>query len=93
MYVWFSRSQTTASSLPLSNQRSHLSAALSPLPTKSHVSKAAVVLVLRLGLAVVVVGGGGGVLAAGVVVGAVAVVVVAVAVVVVAVVAVVAVVV
>ena len=40
--VWFSWSQTTASSLPLSNQKSNLSTALSLLPTKSHLTTAAV---------------------------------------------------
>ena len=43
--IWFSRPQTTASfvpTLPLSNQKSHLSTALSLLPTKSHLSTAAI---------------------------------------------------
>ena len=39
--IWFSRPQTTTSSLPLSNGKSHLSTALSLLPTKSHLSTAA----------------------------------------------------
>ena len=42
--IWFARPQTTASSLPLSNRKSHLTpqhSALSLLPTKIHLSTAA----------------------------------------------------
>ena len=40
--IWFSRPQTTTASLLLSNGKSHLSTALSLLPTKNHLSTAAV---------------------------------------------------